>query len=88
MMKMVINMKQFLFTHNLTKFIKNKQNFSGGTRIGGIRIPPPIKPYCSTLSKGPRLMITYIENTFFKSYAGTVKVGPFHHVRSFSHLKS
>jgi hypothetical protein len=52
----------------------------GGTRINGIRIPPPIKPYCSTQSKGPRLIIRYIENYFFKSYAGTVKVGPFHHV--------
>lgn len=53
--------------------------FLGGTRIGGIYIPPPTKPYCSTESKGPRLVITHIVNTNFKSYANTVKVGPFHH---------
>jgi structural maintenance of chromosome 4 len=52
----------------------------GGTRIGGIFIPPPIKPYCSTESKGERLMIAKIVNTNFKSYADTVEVGPFHHV--------
>ncbi|KAG5676467.1 hypothetical protein PVAND_006299 [Polypedilum vanderplanki] len=51
----------------------------GGTRVGGIYIPPPVKPYCSTESKGPRLVITHIENTNFKSYANTVSVGPFHH---------
>lgn len=53
--------------------------FLGGTRIGGIYIPPPTKPYCSTESKGPRLVITHIVNTNFKSYANTVRVGPFHH---------
>lgn len=52
----------------------------GGTRIGDIYIPPPVKAYCSTESKGPRLVIRYIENTNFKSYANTVRVGPFHHV--------
>lgn len=52
----------------------------GGTNVGGIYIPPPIKPYCSTESKGPRLVIRFIENTNFKSYANTVSVGPFHHV--------
>lgn len=54
---------------------------SGGTRVGGIYIPAPIKAYCSTESKGPRLVIRFIENTNFKSYANTVRVGPFHHVR-------
>lgn len=52
----------------------------GGTRIGDIYIPPPIPPHCSTESKGPRLIIKKIENKNFKSYAGTVVLGPFHHV--------
>lgn len=52
----------------------------GGTRIGDIYIPPPVKPYCSTESKGPRLIITKISNTNFKSYAGDVVLGPFSNV--------
>lgn len=52
----------------------------GGTRIGDIYIPPPIPPHCSTESKGPRLIIKKIENNNFKSYAGKVILGPFHHV--------
>ena len=52
----------------------------GGTRIGDIYIPPPLPPHCSTESKGPRLIIKKIENKNFKSYAGTVVLGPFHHV--------
>ncbi|XP_055375705.1 structural maintenance of chromosomes protein 4 [Condylostylus longicornis] len=51
----------------------------GGTRIGDIYIPPPAQPHCSTESKGPRLIITQIENENFKSYAGKVTLGPFHH---------
>uniref|UniRef100_A0A336MBX2 Structural maintenance of chromosomes protein n=1 Tax=Culicoides sonorensis TaxID=179676 RepID=A0A336MBX2_CULSO len=51
----------------------------GGRRVAGIYIPPPIKPYCSTESKGPRLIITKIVNVDFKSYANTVVLGPFHH---------
>ncbi|XP_037817646.1 structural maintenance of chromosomes protein 4 [Lucilia sericata] len=51
----------------------------GGTRIGDIYIPPPIPPHCSTESKGPRLIIRKIENNNFKSYAGKVILGPFHH---------
>ena len=66
------------------KFLNISENvywmFLGGTRVGGIFIPPPVKPYCSAESKGPRLVITHIENTNFKSYANTVSVGPFHHV--------
>ncbi|KAI8041998.1 hypothetical protein M5D96_003298, partial [Drosophila gunungcola] len=42
----------------------------GGTRIGDIYIPPP--------SVGPRLIIAKIVNHNFKSYAGTVVLGPFH----------
>lgn len=52
----------------------------GGTRIGEIYIPPPVKPYCSTESIGPRLIITKISNTNFKSYAGDVVLGPFSNV--------
>lgn len=52
----------------------------GGTRVGDIYIPPPIPPHCSTESKGPRLIIRKIENNNFKSYAGKVILGPFHHV--------
>lgn len=52
----------------------------GGTRIGDIYIPPPVKAYCSTESIGPRLIITKISNTNFKSYAGDVVVGPFSNV--------
>lgn len=52
----------------------------GGTRIGDIYIPPPVKPYCSTESKGPRLIITNITIENFKSYAGKVELGPFNHV--------
>uniref|UniRef100_A0A182W7U1 Structural maintenance of chromosomes protein n=1 Tax=Anopheles minimus TaxID=112268 RepID=A0A182W7U1_9DIPT len=50
----------------------------GGTRIGGIYIPPPVPPYCSTECKGPRLIIECISNYNFKSYAGHVTLGPFH----------
>ncbi|XP_058121689.1 structural maintenance of chromosomes protein 4 [Anopheles ziemanni] len=50
----------------------------GGTRIGGIYIPPPVPPYCSTECKGPRLIIECISNYNFKSYAGHVMLGPFH----------
>ncbi|XP_050086478.1 structural maintenance of chromosomes protein 4 [Anopheles aquasalis] len=50
----------------------------GGTRIGGIYIPPPVPPYCSNESKGPRLIIDKISNYNFKSYAGLVQLGPFH----------
>lgn len=52
----------------------------GGTRIGDIYIPPPVQPYCSTESKGPRVIITNIIIENFKSYAGKVELGPFHHV--------
>lgn len=52
----------------------------GGTRIGDIYIPPPVKPYCSIESKGPRLIITSITIENFKSYAGKVELGPFNHV--------
>lgn len=56
---------------------------AGGRRVAGIYIPPPIKPHCSTESKGPRLMITRIVCEDFKSYANVVSLGPFHHVGFF-----
>ena len=50
----------------------------GGIRIGDIYIPPPPAPACTMESDGPRLIITHIENTNFKSYAGKQVLGPFH----------
>lgn len=47
--------------------------------VEGIYIPPPIPPYCSSESKGPRLIISHIMNENFKSYANIVNLGPFHH---------
>jgi len=50
----------------------------GGIRIGDIYIPPPPAPACSFDNNGPRMIITHIENDFFKSYAGKQVLGPFH----------
>lgn len=50
----------------------------GGIRIGDIYIPPPPAPACTMESNGPRLIITHIDNTNFKSYAGKQVLGPFH----------
>lgn len=50
----------------------------GGIRIGDIYLPPPPPPACTFDSTGPRLVITHIENNFFKSYAGRQVLGPFH----------
>ncbi|XP_052868300.1 structural maintenance of chromosomes protein 4 [Anopheles cruzii] len=50
----------------------------GGTHVGDIYIPPPVPAYCSNECKGPRLIIEYISNYNFKSYAGHVWLGPFH----------
>ena len=47
--------------------------------IDGIFIPPPPKQPNFTGDKtGNRLVITYIENINFKSYAGKQLLGPFH----------
>nr|CAI5830513.1 unnamed protein product [Callosobruchus analis] len=48
------------------------------TFVDGIRIPPPIKPTLSFDPTGPRLIITKIDNNFFKSYAKGQVLGPFH----------
>lgn len=50
----------------------------GGIRIGDIYLPPPPPPACTFDSNGPRLIITHIENEYFKSYAGRTVLGPFH----------
>ena len=42
--------------------------------------PPPAKPIFSGEETGRRLVITYIVNTNFKSYAGRTVLGPFHKV--------
>jgi len=45
-----------------------------------IEIPPAPEAVASFDRNGPRLMITHIVNEFFKSYAGTQTLGPFHKV--------
>ncbi|KAB7502727.1 Structural maintenance of chromosomes protein 4 [Armadillidium nasatum] len=50
----------------------------GGIRIGDIYLPPPPPPACTFDSTSPRLVITHIENEFFKSYAENQVLGPFH----------
>lgn len=51
----------------------------GGCRItDDIFIPPPPNIRSQVNKQGPRLMITKIVNINFKSYAGTVVIGPFH----------
>uniref|UniRef100_A0A2P2HWI0 Structural maintenance of chromosomes protein n=1 Tax=Hirondellea gigas TaxID=1518452 RepID=A0A2P2HWI0_9CRUS len=61
---------------------KDNEDEEGGIRIGDIYLPPPAPPACTFESNGPRLVITQIENDFFKSYAGRQVLGPFH--KSFS----
>jgi len=56
----------------------------GGIRIGDIYIPPPPAPALTMDATGPRLIITHIENEFFKSYANKQVLGPFH--KSFSSI--
>lgn len=51
-----------------------------GTVIEGIYIPPPRRQFNfqQEQGQGPRLIISKIESTFFKSFAKTTIVGPFH----------
>lgn len=49
--------------------------------IGDIYVPPPPPPALTYDCTGPRLVIAYIENVDFKSYAGKEILGPFHKVR-------
>uniref|UniRef100_A0A1A9ZJA3 SMC hinge domain-containing protein n=1 Tax=Glossina pallidipes TaxID=7398 RepID=A0A1A9ZJA3_GLOPL len=51
----------------------------GYTYIDDVRIPSPIPSYSHTRNKGPRLIVKRIENDNFKSFAGKVLLGPFHH---------
>ena len=48
----------------------------GGIRIGDIYIPPPPLPALTLDNSGPRLIITHIENEWFKSYAGVCVLCP------------
>jgi structural maintenance of chromosome 4 len=50
----------------------------GGMYFGDIYIPPPPAPSLTMDASGPRLVITHIENFYFKSYAGKQVLGPFH----------
>jgi len=50
----------------------------GGITIDDIYIPPPPPAACTNENTGSRLVITKIENSFFKSYAGNQVLGPFH----------
>lgn len=52
------------------------------TRDGNVYIPPAPPAVCSTEIKGPRLIITHIDNENFKSYAGKQTLGPFHKVKN------
>ncbi|RWS25363.1 structural maintenance of chromosomes protein 4-like protein, partial [Leptotrombidium deliense] len=57
----------------------NAYDDEGGQMIGDIYVPPPPPPpKYSGDSTGIRLIITYIENNDFKSYAGRQLLGPFH----------
>lgn len=83
--------KQKLKRKSLTEELVNNENEHSeeefclsddeGTFVDGIRIPPASKPVCSFDPSGPRLIITKIENTFFKSYAKEQILGPFHKVK-------
>jgi structural maintenance of chromosome 4 len=53
----------------------------GSWRVSNdIYIPPPPQLFGAYDSKGPRLMIIRIIAKNFKSYAGTIEIGPFHKV--------
>ncbi|XP_063882710.1 structural maintenance of chromosomes protein 4-like [Scylla paramamosain] len=58
--------------------MEEEEEEEGGIRIGDIYLPPPPPPACTFDSTEPRLIITHIENEFFKSYAGRQVLGPFH----------
>ncbi|CAB0036865.1 unnamed protein product [Trichogramma brassicae] len=52
---------------------------AGGWRVSDdIYIPPPPMVFGEYDTKGPRLMIVKIVTKNFKSYAGTIEIGPFH----------
>jgi len=60
---------------------RNAEYEEGGLRVDDeIYIPPPLRTFSEADTTGPRLMITKIINENFKSYAGTITIGPFHKV--------
>lgn len=60
---------------------QNAEYEEGGLRVDDeIYIPPPLRTFSEADTTGPRLMITKIINENFKSYAGTITIGPFHKV--------
>ncbi|XP_025270136.1 structural maintenance of chromosomes protein 4 isoform X2 [Camponotus floridanus] len=62
---------------------QNTEYEESGLRVDDeIYIPPPLRTFSEADTTGPRLMITKIINENFKSYAGTITIGPFH--KSFS----
>lgn len=65
-------------SQNIDEELTLSDDEEGGIRVGDIYIPPPVKAYCSSESKGPRLIISNIVIENFKSYAGKVELGPFH----------
>lgn len=52
----------------------------GGVRVDDIYIPPPPRPPGTIDTSGPRIIITKIVNTNFKSYGEEQILGPFHKV--------
>lgn len=50
----------------------------GGVRVDDIYIPPPPRPPGTIDTSGPRIIITKIVNTNFKSYGEEQILGPFH----------
>ena len=65
---------------NEEEFMETEEDYvpEGGIRIGDIYIPPLPPPALTMDNTGPRLVITHIENEWFKSYAGKQVLGPFH----------
>lgn len=60
---------------------QNIEYEESGLRVDDeIYIPPPLRTFSEADTTGPRLMITKIINENFKSYAGTITIGPFHKV--------
>ena len=73
-----LSLKFKLFFQPVPNSSEEVRDEDGGIHIDGIYIPPPPPPALTFESDRPRLMITHIENEFFKSYAGKQVLGPFH----------
>lgn len=60
---------------------EDSEDDDNGWRVADdIYIPPAPQLFGEYDTKGPRLMIVKILVTNFKSYAGTIEIGPFHKV--------